>query len=171
MADEFTVNSDAQTVLAKVTGERSYFEVPVTRHREYMYRHSARTSLRYRIDVAATQQLRNNGFNPIATAYDLTPLSFILDFCSNTGQWLRSYDPMFGATFETGSTTTWFENHSRQVLKGASTTVPGTSVRVETTGGVTYSQRGMSMVRTVHLVPPEPVWHLTNNLSLAKAAT
>lgn len=148
-------------------------DVPVTIRPEKHTRHSARVSLRYAIDIEGLQGLRDNGFNPIATAYDLIPLSFLSDFVSNTGQWLRAYDPMFGATFVTGSISTWFEWREGYELAGSSIGSPANWFRnwTESVGSCHVYRSGKRMVRTVLSSEPDPSWRMVNTVTLAKAVT
>lgn len=131
-------------------------------------RHSARVSLRYEIASEAAQRLRDNGFNPIATAYDLIPLSFLSDFVSNTGQWLRAYDPMLGATFVTGSVSTWHEWKIGYEVAGSRTVSSFGDITI-TTGSIDVVRRGMRTERRVFDTEPDPSWRLINTMTLGKA--
>lgn len=131
---------------------------------------SARTSIRYRINIAAAQGLRDSGFNPIATAYDLVPLSFLSDFISNLGTFLRAYDPLIGAEFITGSTGTWYEQTVTSDSEYNNLVTPR-GVIVKASGGGRQTARRLEVNRMVHHQPPDPSFWMYNNLSLGKAAT
>lgn len=130
---------------------------------------SSRTSLRYKVDIDAFQKLRDNGFNPIATAYDLVPLSFLSDFVSNLGSWLRAYDPMFGCEYLTGSTTILYEDTVDNVVSGMHRVNGFWTIDTSLVGSV--SQAGRYYRRIVHASAPSPTLQWQNNLTPGKLAT
>lgn len=133
---------------------------------------SVRTSVSMKVDVVAFQKMRDHGFNPIATFYDLVPLSFLSDFISNTGTFLRSYDPTIGLSFLTGSRTHWAEQRITSVYTGAKWTYAADGVtNIRSAGAGEGFSRALSIKRVPLLQPPQPVLMFQNNLSLAKAAT
>lgn len=141
---------------------------------ERMVRYSHRTSLRTRITAASAARLRDWGFNPIATAYDLVPLSFLADFVSNLGAFLRSYDPLVGVTFETGSSTSWRELKETLTVDGASayhTDVNGRQRHVQCNGSGKGYTRALEVQREVLTDYPEASLMFVNNMSYGKAAT
>lgn len=133
-------------------------------------RHSARTSLRYEINIAAAQALRDNGFNPVATFYDLVPLSFLSDFVSNLGTFLRSYDPLIGCRYITGSTSTWYEEERISKMIPRSFVNPW-GYQVTMSGDGQQSARSLLVDRFPLVKPPEASLWFVNNLTLGKAAT
>lgn len=74
--------------------------------REQFTNYGVRTSLRMTIDVEVFSRLRELGFNPVGTAYDFVPLSFIAGWVSNFSSWIRTFDPLVGLTFRTGARST-----------------------------------------------------------------
>lgn len=141
---------------------------------ERMTRYSHRTSLRTRITAASAARLRDWGFNPIATAYDLVPLSFLTDFVSNLGTFLRTYDPLIGVTFETGSSTSWRELKETLTVDGTSahhTDVNGRKRLVQCSGSGMGFTRALEVHREVLTDYPEASLMFVNNMSYGKAAT
>lgn len=130
---------------------------------------STRTSLRYKVDIDAFQRLRDNGFNPIATAYDLVPLSFLSDFVSNLGSWLRAYDPMFGCEYLTGSTSIFYEDAVDNIVSGRRIVNGFWTMTTSSFGSV--SQAGRYFRRIVHASAPSPTLQWQNNLTPGKLAT
>lgn len=64
---------------------------------------SVRTALRYKLTTKAASNLYALGFEPIGTAFDLVPLSFVSGWISNFDYWVRTISPEVGVEFETGS--------------------------------------------------------------------
>lgn len=129
---------------------------------------SARCSLRYRINIGSARRLRQLGFNPIAATFDMIPLSFVLNFVSNTGQFLRGLDPLIGADFVTGSTTLYCEATESIEFSGAKMKI--TSGDVETSGQGVASRSGKRMDRIVLTHEPTGTLMFQNNMDLGKAA-
>lgn len=153
------------------------FRCPYTGTRTVSSLYSYRTSIQVSITSAGAQRMRNNGFNPIAIAYDLVPLSFLSDFVSNLGTFLRSYDPLFGVTFVTGSSTLWREAKDTVKIEGATVGVPwGTPVgssylMSEASGFAKGTSRALVVRRYVLKDFPSAELMWVNNMSLSKAAT
>jgi len=136
-------------------------------------RYSVRSGIVCDLSVESLARLRDHGLNPVATFYDLIPLSFLSDFVSNTGTFLRAFDPLLGYSFRTAYSTLWRERKvfakvsgSKYVLKGSSS-----EQSVETTGFAQGYARYLYVQRTPLREMPLPTWLVQNNLSLAKAAT
>lgn len=64
---------------------------------------SVRTALRYELETAIAADARLLGFEPIATFYDMVPLSFVSGWFSNFDAYVRTIAPLIGVTFKTGS--------------------------------------------------------------------
>lgn len=64
---------------------------------------SVRTSLRMDITSAFAGDARALGFEPVATLYDMVPLSFISGWVSNFDKYVRTIAPLVGLEFKTGS--------------------------------------------------------------------
>lgn len=138
-------------------------------------RTSVRVSLKYKVTAKGLSKLQKAyGFNPAASVYDFVPLSFVSDFVSNTGNFLRSYDPIIGAEFSTGC---WTLYRSTQIEAHA---FPNKSDLTEAYGIVYDGMRAdgklnverVRIVRNVYSGEPEPFWYfLPDNMSLGKAAT
>ncbi|UJQ85839.1 MAG: putative maturation protein [Pepevirus faecihabitans] len=62
-----------------------------------------RTALRYKLSSRIVADLSRLGFEPIGTAFDLVPLSFVTGWVSNFDYWIRDLSPKIGLEFETGS--------------------------------------------------------------------
>lgn len=139
------------------------------------YKTSARIkvscSLKYKVKIEGLAQMQKLGFNGLAVAYDLVPLSFLSDFISNTGNFLRAYDPMLGAEFSTGSWTLRRDTTVDGFAASSTTRDPSNLVRLspKSLGGFTVTAGDMK--RSVYAVEPEPIWAFQNNLTLPKAAT
>lgn len=71
--------------------------------RRTRHTYSVRTSLRVDVNIQLMSQLSQLGFNPLYTLYDFTPLSFVSGWFSNFNHWIQAIDPLFGATYRTGS--------------------------------------------------------------------
>lgn len=185
LASESTIDFYGRGAQAKVTEERttpnyvlSQFNVgtyvvqaPLMRFEEHYVKQSAYVSLRYRVTVGGFKRARELGFNPLSATFDLIPLSFLLNFISNTGQWLKSYDPLIGATFVTGSCSTMLNEAYRQRRDGMYTVLNGGASRLSCTGTVTAIRSGKLFNRAVYVNEPTGSWHFQNNLTLAKAAS
>lgn len=157
----------------EAVGLGSAYAVCARIDRKAAYRISSRTSLSVNITSQAMQELRDWGFNPLATAYDLVPLSFLLEFISNLGTFIRAHDPLMGVEFLTGSTTIWQEAIETVTVTGITKShstwnYHGKSV---TTGGGAGSDRQLQVIREVHDEFPDASLHFANNLTIAKAIT
>lgn len=137
---------------------------PMTR-----YRYSARTSLRYTIESQTAQAFRDNGFNFFASVYDLVPLSFVAAFVSNVDHYLRSFDPMIGASYVTGSTGLWVEEESYIDFSGSSSYEHPWVLSTSGAGRIAIT--GKYIQRFVLPEPPGAVLQWQNRLTVAKVAT
>lgn len=140
-------------------------------------RYSHRTSISALVTMSGAQYARTAGFNPLATVYDLVPLSFLSDFVSNLGTFIRALDPLIGVEFLTGSSTSWVENRKDILARGYSRTYSygkGWSLirRTNTTEGegTSYS-RYLRVERSVLADYPDPSLMWVNNMTLAKVGT
>lgn len=136
-------------------------------------RYSFRCALAVDVVVSGAQNMREHGLNPIATFYDIVPLSFLSDFISNTGTFLRALDPAVGLVPRSLSSTLWRE-HSRStnVTGGKGFSGSGTQLQTwDTVGGGNAFQRYLYVQRFALDELPTPTWLLQNNVTLAKAAT
>lgn len=143
-----------------------------------MVRFSARTSVSCTVTMSGAQYIRDAGFNPLAAFYDLIPLSFLSEFVSNLGTFIRALDPLVGVDFLTGSTTTWIERHDTARVFGTYKRVnnysygrPDSFLEVSCSGSGEASTRVLQVQRSVLTDYPEPSLHWVNNMSLAKAGT
>lgn len=136
-------------------------------------KYSCRTSVSVEVNVPAAQKLRDHGLNPMATFFDIVPLSFLCDFVSNTGTFVRALDPLVGVTFLTANSTFWRETKIKTSVRAAKYTVTGSSsVQTVVGSGQGESETRNLVVRRVALTDyPEATWQLQNNLSIGKAAT
>lgn len=152
-----------------INNNQNYFSIGADVQQRNTRNASSRTSLRYSVTVDEFQRLRDNGFNPLATAYDLIPLSFLTDFVSNVGMWLRAYDPMFGTEYLTGSTMVLYEDTFEALVTGKA---QWTSTWIATTSREgSVKQSGKLFRRVVHPDPPSPTLQWQNNLTPGKLAT
>lgn len=157
----------------EAVGLGSAYAVCAQIDRKAAYRISSRTSLSVNITSQAMQELRDWGFNPFATAYDLVPLSFLSEFISNLGTFIRAHDPLMGVEFLTGSTTIWQEAIETVTVTGITKShstwnYHGKSV---TTGKGVGSDRQLQVRREVHGGFPGASLHFADNLTVAKAVT
>lgn len=140
-------------------------------------RFSARTSVSCTVTMAGAQRVRDAGFNPLAATYDLVPLSFLSEFVSNLGTFIRALDPLVGVEFLTGSTTTWIERHDTARVFGTYKKTlninvqAGSFVEHSCSGTAEGRVRVLRVQRSVLTDYPEPSLHWVNNMSLAKAGT
>lgn len=168
-ASDVSQSSTVGTAVSFVNVGGYVAQVPSRRVIETNTRQSARVSLLYRVDISGYKELRELGFNPMAAAFDLIPASFLLNFASNVGTYLRSYDPMIGASFVTGSCSTWGEVSEMERHEGTSMTT--STERFECQGVATATRRGILLNRTVYKDEPSGTFQFQNNLTLSKAAT
>lgn len=173
MADETSISTyiDGVPVGVESVGQRlaaCFFGTS-----ESLTRLSCRVSLSMNVDVPAGQELRDWGFNPIATAYDLVPLSFLTDFVSNFGTFLRSYDPMLGATFFTGSVSDYWKRS--EIVNVYSTKARATAWHnevIKTSSGSGSATASYTEVHRAALTQlPDANFHFYNNFSLGKVAS
>lgn len=143
--------------------------IPYRRVDESIVKQSCRVSLRYRITVGGFKRARELGFNPVSTTFDLVPLSFVLNFISNAGRFLSTFDPLIGAQFVTGSRSDFVEVDQRILLQG--TTIQQENQSWKTLGTAAVTRRGMLLNRTVYEHEPLGTFVFQNNLTLAKLAT
>lgn len=143
--------------------------IPVIRATKHWRKLSARCSLTYEVDAEGFRLMRRLGFNPLSTGFDLVPLSFLANFASNVQTWLAAMDPLIGATYVTGSISTWVEDEPRVRISGRSHTDNGQVV--STSGEVLYQRRGLTVNRSVLSTEPSASLHWVNNMTWAKAVT
>lgn len=62
-----------------------------------------RTALRYKLSSQIVGDAYALGFDPVGSAFDFIPLSFISGWVTNFDYWIRTLTPTFGLEFETGS--------------------------------------------------------------------
>lgn len=137
-------------------------------------RYSHRTSVSCTVTISGAQYARDAGINPLATFYDLVPLSFLSEFVSNLGTFIRALDPLIGVDFLTGSSTSWVENRTTWLARGYSRTFRTSDVywNTNTTQGEgTASARYLQVKRSVLTDYPDPSLMFVNNLTLAKVGT
>lgn len=136
-------------------------------------RYSVRASISVDVTAQAAQSIRDWSFNPIATAYDLVPLSFLSDFISNLGTFLRALDPLLGVTFKTGNVTLWEESTESLDVKGFGQAYSenGFKGQITTSGSGQGSTRALTVTREVLTDYPDPTLWLANNMTWAKAIT
>lgn len=172
-ADEQTVDENLSSIPASVWDIGSGYTECYMAQRRIKTRYSVRTSISCEITARAAQRIRDMGFNPIATTFDLVPLSFLSDFISNLGTFLRSLDPLLGVTFKTGNTTLWEENIETLTVKGLSMSMSdgGYSGRISTVGDGIGHTRALRVTRKVLTDYPNPELFWANNMTWAKALT
>lgn len=177
MASMSAVTKSATNSVSTSTFQ-NYTSIPFTYTLDDTKRYSFRTSIQVEITSAAAARLRKNGFNPIASAYDLVPLSFLSDFVSNLGTFLRALDPVFGVNFITGNSTLWREYKQTCTVSGASFVIPHkwaaddqVNARCTTTGNGKGTSRALYVRRWPLSDFPIASLHFVNNLSVSKAAT
>lgn len=135
-------------------------------------RYSVRVSLKYKVTVEGLSKWQKaGGFNPVAAVYDFIPLSFVSDFVSNTGNFLRSYDPTFGAEFSTGCWTLYRSVTVDGYAFPQKTDMPGTYEYSTHQASGRVEAQSVAIQRTPYHSEPEQYWFFQNNMSLAKAAT
>jgi len=151
----------------------SGYSVAYNAHRVTRIRYSARTSISVDLVIAEAQKLRDWGFNPLATVYDLVPLSFLSEFVSNLGTFIRALDPLVGVRFRTGNTTTWEELVEEVTVEGTSSTLADGPylASVSTAGSGKGFQRWLRVTRVPLTDFPDNELFFANNLTIAKAIT
>jgi hypothetical protein len=146
---------------------------------ESMVRFSHRTSVSATVTLSGAQYARDAGFNPLATFYDLVPLSFLSDFVSNLGTFIRALDPLVGVEFLTGNSTAWTERRDTLNVVGISQRIdrtptaggnPQYTVNVAKGQGTGFTRR-LRVERSVLTAYPDPSLMWVNNLSLTKVGT
>lgn len=138
-------------------------------------RRSCRTSLVAEISIPSLAALRAVGFNPLATGYDLVPLSFLTDFVSNLGTFIRSMDPKLGLEFKWGCSTFYRErkvSYAAHGLSGLATPSSGSvKLAYSSVGSGSASSRVVDVERIVFTTMPDSELYFANNMSIAKAVT
>jgi hypothetical protein len=124
----------------------------------YAAEERAHCSLVYRLKNPLTRELANLGItNPLSTAYELTTLSFVLDWALPVGDYLNLLDADFGWEFLTGSSTLtqrvtgnglYFKNSGNYSVDGDTTQI---------------RFNNFSMFREVHTSSPWPVFPTLKN--------
>lgn len=136
---------------------------------------SCRTSLTCKVTVPALVRMRQVGFNPLATAYDLVPLSFLADFVSNLGTFIRSLDPTPGLEFMWGCSTAYRRRDVKWTAHGLSGIYTPSSGSVKmsykTTGTATATASVVEVKREVIDEIPGSSLYFANNMSVGKAVT
>lgn len=145
---------------------------------ESKIRFSVRTSVSCSITMSGAQNFRDAGFNPLAATYDLVPLSFLSEFVSNLGTFIRALDPLVGVEFLTGNSTSWIERHDTARVFGSYKRTynyaygrPDSFIELRCAGSGQSDVRVLRVQRSVLTDYPEPSLHWVNNMSLAKAGT
>lgn len=140
--------------------------------RETVTRFSVRTSVSVDVTLSPAQFARDLGFNPLAATYDLVPLSFLTDFISNLGSFIRALDPLIGVSFRTGSTTSWIETRETVQFVGSKVSIPGIlPTTLETSGKSTGFQRALVVNRIPLSGFPDNELHFVNTMTVGKAIT
>lgn len=125
---------------------------------------SVRTNLRFEITAKTLRGGVAIGYDPVGYVYDSVPLSFVTDFVSNFGQWLRCISPIIGMEFTTGSRTLRLAA-SEQGTVGVSVKPNANCPLVKQDTPIDdYSLSNISWDRTVLTVLPESVLQWQNNL-------
>lgn len=170
-------NSSVKTHVEDPKGVPSAFDACYVKTTTSSTRVSVRVSLSMTVTLAGSQIARDLGFNPLAVAYDLVPLSFLSDFVSNLGTYIRSLDPNIGMEFFTGSQSWWYESIEEQDIRATSQRVPsaegyplGSFRRTGSGAGKAYC-RALSVTRAVYTELPDASLHFANNLTWGKALT
>lgn len=128
-------------------------------------------SLKYKVTTESVVKSQKLGFNAAAVGYDLIPLSFLSDFISNTGNFLRAYDPIVGAEFSTGCWTVRRDTTLEGFAYPGNRNDAPNLVRKVMSGTGKLAVKSGDMERFVFSEEPEPIWHFQNNMSLSRAAT
>lgn len=136
---------------------------------------SARTSISVEVTTRAIKRMRDLGFNPLAAAFDLVPLSFLANFVSNLGAFIGSHDPMPDAVFLRGSTGLWREAVRQYVVIPEPFLVYSSFDMWVLPEASVCSARGSGRALKIVRFPfdgmPDPTLLLANNLSVEKAFT
>lgn len=139
-------------------------------------RFSVRTSVSCSVTLSGAQYARDAGFNPLATVYDLVPLSFLSDFVSNLGTFIRALDPLVGVEFLTGNSTSWIERHDVARIFGTykkdiHDSASGSYTSSRCVGSGEANARVLRVQRLVLTDYPEPSLHWNNTITLPKIGT
>lgn len=170
---------DIDTVTTNLWRDMDHFlldryRFPFERRTKGFDRISARTSLTYTVEARVMRRLRQLGFNPMASTFDLVPLSFLANFVSNLGAYIAAHDPMPDATFVRGNTTVWRESRRDYTIKPCNYLYRNGSVVATAEGLIGQSTawgRCLNVTRAPHGAPPDAELYWANNLSVAKAFT
>lgn len=132
---------------------------------------SVRCSLKYKVIMQNVLEAQQLGLNPIAVFYDLVPLSFLSDFLSNTGNFLRGLDPIPALEYSTGSWTLYCQSTVEGEVVPYRPPSAAKYSMWSNSGSASYLAEGGTMSRTVLPHEPSGTWMVQNNMSLAKAIT
>lgn len=171
MAKEVKANSDLSMMPGSYSSIVGAYASAYEASRERVTRFSVRTSLSVDVSLSPAQLLRDVGFNPLAAAYDLVPLSFLSDFVSNLGTFIRALDPLVGVQFRTGCTTTWEETKEVVQLQGrfASATEGSLLATIFTNGSAHGVVKALRVTRTPLTGFPSNELHFVNTMTWGKA--
>lgn len=142
---------------------------------DYNYVQKTHESLGYRCALRAdiTSRLSNNfrqiGFQPVYTAYDAVPLSFVLGWFSNFGSWIGTFDPLYGVEFRTGSTNRRSQTVVITTAYGTDREAdfsPGSFINDKTNGKMEQEHRVLRNDRTPLQHEPDREFFFMNNLSI-----
>lgn len=136
---------------------------------KHIIRTSVRASLKYKLTVYNKMSVRTLGLNPLAVTYDIIPLSFLSDFISNLGSFIRSLDPTPGMEFDTGCWTLYNQSTMDGIVRPVNP--KGFFDEYHSSGTFEFGCEAGRMDRTALLSEPSPTFQFQNNMSLAKVIT
>jgi len=118
---------------------------------------AAKVHLDYVMESPTLATLAQTGItNPLSLAWELFPYSFIIDYVSNIGDWIGSFDAALGFSF-LGGTITYYQKLEEQAWGFANKAIPPANGSYTVTGNPSaFYNRQMKMQRTVYQSSPLP---------------
>lgn len=138
----------------------------------YTEMHRAKASITYDVTFDWQASQAKYGLSSSDALFDAVPMSFLLNFSSNTQEYLAALNPLIGATFRTGNVTTYNTMDLKSQAFGIfqmrlSTAKQSAAMLAE----AEWKGRTTEVIRQPFLVEPSPEWFLVNKLSLGKVVT
>lgn len=138
----------------------------------YTELHRAKASITYDVTFEWQASQAKYGLSSSDALFDAVPMSFLLNFSSNTQEYLAALNPLIGATFRTGNVTTYNTMDLKSKAFGTFQMSMATGKKsAAMLAEAEWKGRTTEVIRQPFMVEPSPEWFLVNKLSLAKVVT
>lgn len=138
----------------------------------YTEMHRAKASVTYDVTFEWQASQAKYGLSSGDALFDAVPMSFLLNFSSNTQEYLAALTPLIGATFRTGNVTTYNTMDLKSKAYGTfQMRLATTKLSAAMLAEAEWKGRTTEVIRQPFMVEPSPEWFLVNKMSLAKVVT